>query len=481
MLLRFLAIIAAALCVPVFAGACTCSQAAPGKCAGLQKDDTVFLGTVIATEDLGYGPRPSGDPPAQGSSPVDIVGSRLIRYHFRIDERFALAALPETQKEIDVFSGGDDGDCAFRFKPGEQYLVFTHVGTDARLFSTVCDGTRRASEATALIPQLRAMRDGRRVASVFGILRRGDPPFLAAPDDPDEPLPNISLKLRSRYDRFETSTDSEGMFSFYDVHDGDYTLSATLPPNSELSKKSLTGGLPAFSIPNGACFEYDVEALPTGHIRGTVIGPKGKPLPVASLELYRAGAYSDSRAGLWSFQGSTGFFDFDHIGPGEYILVFNRMNRMDPDAPYPRAFYPGVSDLADAQPIEMKDGEQLSKINLQVSDPYSSRVVRVRLKWQGVRPPASVTVTAKADKGDNPAVKEISDALYQISLLNSANYSISAWEDLHAYRIPAAKGRSACAAPARVDAPQVMVSGSDAEVKEVTLIFPSPSCNDQGQ
>ncbi len=476
MLLRFLAVIAA-LCLPISVGACTCSQGAPGKCQGLQKDDTVFLGTVIGTQDLGYAPRPAGDPPAQGSSPVDMIASRLIRYHFRIDERFALASLPANQKDIDVFSGGDDGDCAFRFKPGEQYLVYTHVGTDGRLFSTICDGTRRASEAKALIPQLRAMRDGRRVASVFGILRRGDPPFLAAPDDPDEPLPNVPLKLRSRYDRFQTSTDADGMFSFYDVHDGDYTLTAVLPTNTQLSQKSLTGGLPSFTIPDGACFEFDVDALPTGHIRGTVIGPKGKPLPVASLELYRAGTYSDSRPGLWAFQGSTGFFDFDHIGAGEYILVFNRMNRMDPDAPYPRAFYPGVANAADATPIEVKDGEQLSKINLQVSGAYSSRTVRVHLKWQGIRPPATVTVTAKADHGDNPAVQEISDGLYQFTLIDSANYTVSAWEDLHAYRIPASKGKRGCAAPAQIDAPAVSVAGSDADAKEITLTFPSPSCD----
>src|SRR5579863_2760021 len=353
MVLRPLAIIPILILVAAFcAGACTCSQAPPGKCPGLQQGDVVFLGTVTASQEVAYTP-PAADssasPTAASGAPVDLIASRLIRYHFRINELFAGSTPAEVAPEIDIFSGGEDGDCGYRFKAGEQYLVYTHQGTDGRLFSTICDGTRLAADARALLPQLRAMRDGRRVASVFGVLRRADPPFLAPPDDPDDPLPNVTLKLRSRDDRFETSTDSNGVYSFYDVHAGEYRFTANLPPRTELTQKVLTGGLPPFKIPNGACFEYDVDALPTGHIRGSVVGPDSKPLALASLELYRVGNYADTRPGLWAFQGATGAYDFDHIGPGDYLLVFNRPDRMDPNSPFKRAFYPGVGDASDAQ------------------------------------------------------------------------------------------------------------------------------------
>ena len=46
-----------------------------------------------------------------------------------------------------------------------------------------------------------------------------------------------------------------------------------------------SGGLPPFKIPNEACYEYDVDALPTGHIRGSVLGADGKPLEVASIDV----------------------------------------------------------------------------------------------------------------------------------------------------------------------------------------------------
>jgi len=462
---------------------CTCSDAPPGKCPGLQADDMVFLGTVTAVEDIAYAaPKPpdaadqAPDASTKPAPPVDIVAARLTRYHFRIDERFAPAAATALSEEIDVFSGGEDGDCGYRFKAGQQYVVFTHQGNDNRLFATICSGTRPASDAKALIPQLRAMRNGQRVASVFGVLRRSEPPFLALPDDPDEPLPNISLRLRSHDDRFETSSNAEGVYSFYDVHAGEYNFTARLPVRMELTHRSQTGGLAQFKIPNGACYEFDVNALPTGHIRGTVLGPDGKPLPIASVELYRAGTYDDSRPGLWGFQGAEGVFDLDHVGAGEYVLVFNRANRTDPNSPFPRAFYPGVGDLSDAQTIRLKDGQQLLKVNMQVKDGYPTHLLRVQVKWQGARPPGSVTVLAKADIGENPSAQKLGDGLYQFTLLESANYTVSAWEDLTPRRATPGRRKADCPPPARIEAEPVAVAGADKNTKAITLTLVNPVC-----
>jgi hypothetical protein len=485
------ALMAFLLLIPVVSlssQACTCSEQPPGECPGLQKDDVVFLGTVTAVEEIAYAtPRPpdapdtTPDTSVKQSTPVDIVASRLTRYHFRIDESFALPDGSGSAAEIDIFAGGDDGDCGYRFRQGQQYVVFTHQGSDNRLFATICSGTRPASEGHALVPQLRAMRNGRRVASVFGVLRRSEPPFLALPDDPDEVLPNISLKLRSHDDRFETSSDSDGVYSFYDVHAGVYSFTARLPVRMELTRKSLTGALPPFKIPNGACYEYDVDALPTGHIRGSVLGPGGKPLALASVELYRAGTYDDSRPGLWGFQGAQGVFDLDHVGPGDYILVFNRANRTDPNAPYPRAFYPGVADASDARQITLKDGQQLQKVNIQVVGGYPTRLVRVQVKWQGARVPGSVTVMAKADSGENPSAQNLRDGVYQFTLLESANYTLSAWEDLTPRRAAPGHGSADCSPPSRIEAEPVTVSGSDADAKSITLTLISPACVEQTQ
>lgn len=460
---RFAALFLLLLFAPAGAKACACSKAPPGMCPGLQKDDVVFLGTVTAVEAL------PADPSAPATSTV------VARYHFRIDERFA----GDPVTEIDIFSGGEDGDCAYRFKQGEQYVVFPNKADDGRLFATICSATRPSSEGRALLPQLRSMRNGNRVASVFGVLRRSNPPMLAPPDDPDDPLPNIKLKLRSKDDRFATSSDANGVYTFFDVHAGQYQFTANLPVRMELTQKTLNGPLPTFKIPNGACYEYNVDALPTGRIHGSVRGPDGKPLANASVELYRAGAYDNARPGLWGFQGPKGTFEFDHVGPGEYVLVFNRMNRKDPNSPFHRSFYPGAPELSSSTLVSLKDGEQLLSADIQLNkeDGYPAREIRVKLKWKSARPPGEVYVTAKTDDGENPAARKLDEGLYAFTLLESAKYSISATEDLDPSRRNTHRGpESACEDPERWDAPAVIVDGSDSETKEITLTLAPPEC-----
>jgi hypothetical protein len=485
------------LVAPSFTYACVCTQVVPGACHGLQNSDVVFLGTVTDIDEIVASPALAGivaqarnvtkspeilragvrEPNAAAASFAS--GASATRYHFRIDEKFAG---PDTQ-EMDVFSGGEDGDCGYAFEKGKQYIVFTDRKPGSRLFATICNGTRPASDGRALLPQLRAMRDGERVASVFGILRRADPPFLAPSDIPEVPLPNIALRLRSRDDRFSTSSGDGGVYSFYDVHAGEYRFSANPPVQMLLTQRTLTGGLAPVTIPDGACYEYDVDALPSGHIRGSVLGPDGKPLPLASVELYRAGPYAETHPGLWSLwssQGAVGYFDFDHIGPGEYVIVYNRMNRIDPDSPFPRSFYSGGSpegNGGDVETIRLKDGQQLLQANIRLHDRYPTRKLRVRVNWEHDRLPGTLTVMAKADDGTvNPAAQKIGEGVFEFTLLQSRHYTVSAWEDFGSERSVDGGNAPACRVPARIDAGSVTVDASNPDAKEVMLTFSAVEC-----
>src|SRR6202789_2696488 len=164
MLQRALLILALAIFIPSALLACTCSKEPPGKCPGLQSDDVVFLGTVTDISAVAATPPPAPsttDPnaaadaaAANAEAAATAVAAQangntpIIRYHFHINERFAGPDSPD----IDVFSGGDDGDCGYNFKTGDQYIVFTQQETEGRLFATICNGTRRAADGRALLP-----------------------------------------------------------------------------------------------------------------------------------------------------------------------------------------------------------------------------------------------------------------------------------------------------------------------------------------
>jgi hypothetical protein len=530
--------------VPLGARACTCQESTPTACQGLNVADAIFLGTVSVAEII----------PA--ANPDD---AQVLHYRFRVDERFKGADGPE----IDIFSGGNDGDCGYRFKKGSQYLVFPYSSDDGRLFATICSGTRPAREARAMMPQLRAMKRSQRVASIFGVLRRTDPPYDAVRDpegsagdptydtlndfdegfptdrenvnDPSDdpgavgavgrPLAHIDLKIRSRIDHFDTVTNPNGVYSIYGVPGGKYQIIAQLPAHMELTLPTAKGGLPPLQVADGGCYEYNIAALPTGQIRGRVLGPDGRALLTASVELYRTGRYDDGKSGWWEFQTENGGFSFDHVATGDYILVFNRQNHRDPNSPYRRTFYPAASDVNSAQPVKVSDGGEVVTADIHVKAGFPTRTVKVRIKWTGHPLPGNVFVTAKASEGQNPASLKVGDGLYELRLLDGVRYTISGWtyakiprsasggpptpeeagDDAGAGDLPAAGASDAagagshagaadpapvsdaqsaepaamsCGPGGRIETYPVVVKPEDPPTKEIVVTFPKPTCGE---
>jgi hypothetical protein len=484
---------------PAGVWACACNNVTPGTCQGLNVADAIFVGTVTQAETV---PEPNGSQP--GDTP-------LAHYRFHVDENFKAAKDPE----IDVYSGGNDGDCAYRFKQGEKYLVLAYTSDDGRLFATICSGTRPAKEAVAMLPQLEAIKRGEKVASIFGLLRRTDPPYEAISDGPtEEPLASVDLKLRSNLNRLETATDTNGIYTLYNVPAGEYHMFADLPKFLALTEPTSKGPLPPIFLAEGGCYEFDLDALPIGTIRGSILGPDKKPLHPASVELYRSDRYQPTRAGWWAFQGDKGSFEFDHVPPGDYILVFNRRNRRDPNAPYPRAFYPGTPDVNQAKVIEVSEGGDVVNADLQLSGGFKSRRIKVAVKWPKTEDLHGVFVTAKADQGGNPIAYRLPNGSYEVTLLEGVNYQISGWGYVGIQK-PAARPKAShrtktaktsvagdadsrvvatfqsspqppsggadpvCGPGGRIDATPLMVDGSDASLKEVTLTFPQVSCSSE--
>ena len=85
-------------------------------------------------------------------------------------------------------------------------------------------------------------------------------------------------------------------------------------------------------------------------------------------------------------------------------------------------------------------------------------------------------VAAQADVGLNPASHKVDEGTYDFVLVQTANYSVSAYEDLAPKRAAPSAKISDCSAPARIQVDPVQVAGSDVNTEEITLTFPEPVC-----
>lgn len=67
--------------------------------------------------------------------------------------------------------------------------------------------------------------------------------------------------------------------------------------------------------------------------------------------------------GWWNFPKDGGYFFFDHVAPGDYILVYNPTNTTGGERrKFPRTFYPSSPDLDHATRIHVGEGESVTDI-----------------------------------------------------------------------------------------------------------------------
>lgn len=329
--------------------ACSCvdGPGLPGTCGDFKLRGPSFVGTVI---DIQNPPKEEWRNPDQGG---------FSRYRFRVDENIG----GFDQKEVDVYSGRGFTDCSYHFRKGVSYLVKPYtVPGDERLMTNICNGTGAAANAEALIELLRARRDANNGAEIDGVLRTEQQPhnstFYAYYD---RPLPGVSVELQGQSISYSTQTDESGTYRFEGIPAGTYRFAAKLPPHLELAPSTRSDPSPEITIAKGQpCYQEKINALPTARVRGRVIDPQGFPLKGADVELFRRERYKENLADWWTVRSDgEGYFEFDHLAPGLYLVVFNNSNTIDASRPYSRTFYPNTADFESAEPIAIGEDEQI--------------------------------------------------------------------------------------------------------------------------
>lgn len=389
--------------------ACTCSDVTSRSCNLLSdRQGVVFVGTVIAVE----------NPPKEGDN-----SGGTARYSFRVDERFSGDIGPE----VEIFSGRGGADCSVWFETGVQYVVFPYRNEDNKLWAYVCSDTQRTEDAGPLLTQLRAMRDGKPVARAYGTLRQTQQPYDGTTQDGfDKPLGNTVLHFSSSKKSVTVKTASDGTFAIHDLTPGKYKITAELSSGLVLAQTILDDPLPPLEIDASSCVHTDIEALPTARIRGQLIGD-GRPRWGAAVELFSVDRYTPRQRGWWEFvDEKKKYFEFNHVAPGEYILVFNDQDRLDTDVPFPRTFFRNAPDLTRAEHITVAPGAQLLNEDIELTGGAPTRRLRIHVTFEGGGEPANSYLSVHASKGEQAFPSAIENNLYELNVLFDSKYTINA-------------------------------------------------------
>jgi hypothetical protein len=381
-------------------------------------------------------------------------------YRFHVDEK--IKGVTSDYFDLEAYPFGN-------FERGKQYLVFAEavpLEDGEHFYEQECGLTRELKYAQAVLEQVRAEKKGKRNAAVYGILLRTlDIGAGVLDEDYARPLPGVVVRFQSGVKSFETKTDKHGAYAFEALPKGTYRVSADLP--STMNVTGFSNEASVFELEDRSCYENDITAMPTGQISGRVIAPDGAPLRSTSVELYRADQYGDEQAGASAYQDESKPFEFAHLPPGDYVLVFNQRDQADPDAPFPRTFYPNALDRGSAQIIHLEDGQQIMNADIHLRRvAMPTRKVTVHLLWDGSKPLDyySPAVIVEASEGVPPYPYKVSDGAYSLSLLLNTKYTVRA----EAYCQMGTAGKA--------ESDTATVDGGDAVVSEVTLTLHGAEC-----
>jgi hypothetical protein len=431
--------------LPGMARACSCSGPRPMPFNLLLKEsDAIFVGTV-----------------------VDVEGQA--RYIFSVSEAFA----GTTGGEAVVYSDLPGFCDSPHFEKGKKYLVYAYLASDTTLHATVCGRTQLASRAEILLRQLRAAKGRKSIASLYGVLRRTQQPYIGIwRQDYEQPVANTTVRLRSKTGKvFTTRTDDSGGYAFYNLPQGVYEVAADLPQHLGVAQTILSDPPPPVTLPAQSCYQYDIEAMPQTRITGHLVGPDGSFVQ-GGVELFAEDIYAQQKGkkGWWEYAKGDKGFRFDHVAPGNYILVFNASDRIAPDAPYPRMFYPGVTDVARAAVIHVVESDQQINADIHLPQPRDTRKMSVRLIWQGIKNTDFLMVHANGSEGRATNADQIAPDHYELTLLTGVKYEIYA-SQICGYRVT-----ENSSAPTGELFSSKFVLDPNSQATEITLVFPSGPC-----
>ena len=344
--------------------ACTCGSTGT-PCESFGSASAVFVGTPISVSE-----RPQEEGKEIDWNPVAVK--------FSVEQSYL--GVPGT--EIDVFTGRGGGDCGYRFKVGQRYLVYASQSQN-KTITTICSRTRPFSEATEDLAFL-----GTLATNTPGVTIQGQVTRERSVDDPIGS--DLSITIEGESERKEIRTDAQGRFRVSGLRAGKYKVSLAIP-------ETLSTWQPQreVTVSERGCGTIVWYITDNGRIGGRVIDADGQPVAGIMVSLLNPDDAKEDYVKLVRAD-DLGRFKFSAVPRGRYLMAVNRNRYRDPKDPtnaYPATYYPGVVDQTHAQPITVGAGEKLNDLELKIPSKRPASILNASVVWSDGSPVANALLS----------------------------------------------------------------------------------------
>jgi hypothetical protein len=203
---------------------------------------------------------------------------------------------------------------------------------------------------------------------------------------------------------YSATTDKHGLFELYDLPPGRYSIEPVLEPGWKveqigLSRKPTRAELMEenprprtkewFTLRPKRHFGVSIRLRGDNRVAGRVTTPAGHPLNHVCVSLVP----SNTKPNVCNaFTEPDGTFIIESVDPGAYNLLVNYQNIRSSDHPFPKLYYPGVSDAEAARVFTVKFGESIERIDFVVPTVYETVKFVGMVRYANGRPASHLYV-----------------------------------------------------------------------------------------
>jgi len=327
-------------------------------CQAYWSSAAVFVGQVteisILSRDLGDG----------------ITGHRQKLVHFSIEQSFRGVQ----GAAVEVLTGMGSSDCGYDFKQGERFFVYAYRNKeDGKLVAGMCSRTRPLSKASADIEYARAVASGKTGGIIYGIVLRYTR-YTYLDYGRHKGIEGVPITIEGNDRRFSLLTDDEGRFQQDGLPAGRYKVWAEPPENlRRLSAQEVV-------VVEGGCAAADFQPTSLGAINGKLVNSDGEPASKVTIKLIPADTGGNEE--MWrgreisSDTDERGFYSFNQIPPGEYVIVVNYEGQPGLyDPRFPRTYHPGTGDRSQARIFSVAEGQAVEATNFRLPPQLVERTI----------------------------------------------------------------------------------------------------------
>jgi hypothetical protein len=345
---------------------CTCSETFTPPCAAFQRADLVFVGTV--------------DRVTEPTTTGDVVFH--VSAHFVVERVYKGKPVKEVSLDVAV------SECTPKLEVNEKYFVYAHNGPSGKMEIGRCSRTKPIDAADPDLSYVKSLADPQNQVFVMGSV-------LALPEND---LKETKVIVSGEGGQVETALTNNLFFKVKVAGSGRYSVRLVFPFEVYVSASSDT----KIVDPEGTTVEYFVNLREgecdyrevlikkggSATVSGVALDGNGLPVPGLLLQLQpynQDGNFSDLTQKL-ARADEQGRYTFTNVAGGRYVLGVNLEGTPALSTPYPKTFFPGVSDFHQATVLEIKKGQQLSIGPFQIPPKLAKRKITGRLIWGDGKP-----------------------------------------------------------------------------------------------